>query len=78
LQLEFGQLLQNAGVLPTHQNVEVVNSVNTYVREFVNVREQVSVDNEVRVDIRKISGHNAANYHSYTIQGQPYHSLGTR
>lgn len=73
-------VLQNAGVIPTNQNVKVVNAVDAYVRGSVdaNVRGQVSVDNEVRVDISKINGWNAANYHAYTLQGQPYHSLGTR
>jgi len=37
---------------------------------------RVSVDNEVRVDIRKINGWNAANYHAYDYNGQPFHSLG--
>jgi hypothetical protein len=82
-------VLQNAGIIPTPQNVKVVNTVDTKVVNTVDthvnggnieadVSGNVSIDNEVDVDIKKINGWNAANYEEYTIQGEEFHSLGTK
>jgi len=74
-------VLQNAGIIPTNQNVKVVNTVDTYVnggRIDADVSGSVSVDNEVEVDIRKINGWKAANYYEYKIDGEEFHSLGTK
>lgn len=71
-------VFQNAGIIPTNQNVKVVNEVDTYVRDGkIEAYGSVSVDNEVEVDIRKINGWDAANYRKYTLDGREFHSLGT-
>jgi hypothetical protein len=61
-------VLQNAGIIPTNQNVKVVNSVD--VSGTVDV-------GEVDVNITKINGWRAANYYRYSIDGKPFHALGT-
>lgn len=61
-------VLQNAGIIPTTKNVSVVNSVD--------VRGSVDVG-EVDVNITKINGWRAANYYRYSIDGKPFHALGT-
>jgi len=72
-------VLQNAGLIPTKQNVYVKGGyINADINGTVDIRGSVSVDNEVDVDIRKISGWNAANYYEYKIDGKEFHSLGTR
>lgn len=74
-------VLQNAGIIPTSQNVRVVNTVDSYVKGGnieAEVTGNVDVDNEVEVDIRRINGWNAANYNEYSIDGEEFHSLGTK
>jgi hypothetical protein len=55
-------MLQNAGVLPTNQNVRVVNEVDAYVRGDVSVDGSVSIDNTVDVNIKKINGSKPSTY----------------
>lgn len=50
-------VLQNAGVIPTNQNVYVVNTVG--VDGSVRVSGNVDVDNTVDVNIDEINGSNA-------------------
>ena len=52
-------VLQNAGIIPTNQNVKVVNEVDAYVRGSVDadVSGSVSVDNTVDINIEEINGH---------------------
>lgn len=57
-------VLQNAGIIPTNQNVKVVNEVDAYVRG------SVDVDNTVDVNIDAINGYsrfydNASNRGKY-------------
>lgn len=51
-------VLQNAGVIPTNQNVKVVNEVDAYVRGSVDadVSGSVSIDNTVDINIQEING----------------------
>jgi|LSQX01.1.fsa_nt_gb hypothetical protein len=52
-------VLQNAGIIPTNQNVKVVNSVDTYVsggRIDAKVSGSVGVDNTVNVNLSRING----------------------
>lgn len=76
----WGIFLQNFGVIPTAQKVEVANRVGIYgtvdVDNTVNVSGYVGVSGDVDVDIKRISGWNAANHYSYTIDGKEFHSLG--
>ena len=57
-------VLQNAGVIPTNQNVKVVNEVDAYVRGSVDadVSGSVSVDNTVDVNIEEVNGYDAKAY----------------
>ncbi len=56
-------VLQNAGVIPTNQNVRVVNTVDTYVNGGdIDVSGSVSVDNEVDINISSVNGYNAKSY----------------
>lgn len=80
-------VLQNAGVIPTRQNVYVkggyldienVVRVNGSVDIDNEVKIRGSIDNTVDVDIVKINGWEAANYYEYKINGKEFHSLGTR
>ncbi len=48
-----------------NMNIQKVKVVNT-----------VDIGNEVEVDIVKVNGWNAANYHSYNLDGEEFHSLG--
>lgn len=53
-------VLQNAGVIPTNQNVKVVNTVDTYVNGGnidADVSGSVSVDNTVDVNIERYLVH---------------------
>ena len=59
-------VLQNAGVIPTNQNVKVVNTVDVggSVRVFGKV--DANVDNTVDINISEINGHRNAFYdHGY-------------
>jgi hypothetical protein len=64
-------VLQNAGVIPTNQNVKVVNEVDAYVRgsvdvdNTVDVNGSVSVDNEVDVNLEAINGYNDCFYKNW-------------
>ena len=53
-------VLQNAGVIPTSQKVQGVNSVG--IDGYVNVRGSVSIDNMVDINIRSINGFKNAFY----------------
>lgn len=48
-------VLQNAGLIPTHQNVRVVNTVD--VDGYVRVDGSVNVGNTVDINIAAINGH---------------------
>jgi hypothetical protein len=50
-------VLQNAGIIPTNQNVKVVNTVG--VDGSVRVSGNVDVDNTVDINIDEINGSNA-------------------
>ncbi|NOU48083.1 MAG: hypothetical protein HOO86_13625 [Bacteroidales bacterium] len=56
-------VLQNAGVIPTNQNVKVVNEVDAYVRGSVDVDGSVSVDNTVSVSIDEVLGKDNKKYY---------------
>lgn len=56
-------VLQNAGIIPTNQNVKVVNEVDAYVRGKVNVDGSVSVDNTVAVSIEEVLGKDGKKYY---------------
>lgn len=79
-------VLQNVGIIPASQRVQVTNEVD--VSGSVRVSGSVDVDNTVRVEgsvdvgevdvnISKVNGWKAANFYKYTIDGKEYHSLGT-
>lgn len=58
-------VLQNAGVIPTNQDVRVVNTVDTYVEGGnidADVNGSVSVDNEVDINISSVNGYQAKSY----------------
>ena len=58
-------VLQNAGIIPTNQNVKVVNTVDTYVNGGnidADVSGSVSVDNTVDVNIEEVNGYDAQTY----------------
>ncbi len=59
-------VLQNAGIIPTHQNVRVVNTVNTEVSG------SVTVDNTVDVNIHEINGNSIVTTSSGTHSIFPY------
>ncbi len=73
-------VLQNAGVIPTNQDVKVVNTVKTYVNGGdldANVTGNVNVDNIIDINIRQILGAPAAAYGGYTDKyGIEHYSLG--
>jgi hypothetical protein len=50
-------VLQNAGIIPTNQNVRVVNEVDAYVRGSVNIDNTVDVRGYVDVNIQAINGY---------------------
>jgi uncharacterized membrane protein (Fun14 family) len=60
--------LQNAGVIPTNQDVKVVNTVETHSE----VSGSVSVDNIVDVNIQEINGYNTVTTGSGTHSVFPY------
>jgi hypothetical protein len=63
-------VLQNAGVIPTNQNVRVVNTVDTNADVTGTV--SVSVDNTVDVNIHEINGYNVVTTGSGTHSVFPY------
>jgi hypothetical protein len=61
-------VLQNAGVIPTDQNVKVVNEIDANVRGSVDadVSGSVQIDNTVDINIEAINGKTNAFYdHNY-------------
>ncbi len=71
-------MLQNAGVIPTKQNVYVKGGyIDADINGTVDVEGSVSVDNEVDININHINGWEPANYYRYTLDGKEYHALGT-
>lgn len=75
-------VLQNSGVVPTSQNVNVVNTVDTHVRAGninADVNGTVSVDNTVDVNIEQILGAPAAAFGAYTNKyGREHYALGVQ
>lgn len=55
-------VLQNAGVIPTNQNVKVVNTVDAYVRGSVDVDNTVDVSGYLDVNLEAINGKSNAFY----------------
>jgi hypothetical protein len=51
-------VFQNAGIIPTSQNVKVTNEVDAYVRGKVGIDGSVDIDNTVDVNIHEINGYN--------------------
>ena len=68
-------VMQNAGIISSNQNVNVVNTVG--VDGSVEVNGSVSINDEVEVNLTKINGWQAANYYKYKLDGEEYHALGT-
>jgi hypothetical protein len=69
-------VLQNAGVIPTKQNVYVKGgNIAAEVNGTVDVRGSVDVDNTVDINIREVQGRNVGSRRSYTIDGVEYNSL---
>lgn len=69
-------VLQNAGVIPTKQNVYVKGGyIDAAVNGTVDVSGSVNVDNTVDVNIDEILGRPAGCRTSYTIDGREYQSL---
>lgn len=62
-------VLQNAGIIPTNQNVKVVNEVDAYVRgsvdvdNTVDINGSVDVDNTVSVSIDEVLGSDNKKYY---------------
>ena len=70
-------VLQNAGVIPTNQNVKVVNTVDISGNVDADVSGKVSVDNTVDINIKEVLGSPAAAYSAYTnMYGKEHYSLG--
>lgn len=55
-------VLQNAGIIPTNQNVKVVNTVDVSGNVHANVSGSVSVGNTVDINIKEINGYQAKSY----------------
>lgn len=55
-------VLQNAGIIPTKQNVKVVNTIDANVSGRVNVSGSVGIDNTVDINIEAVNGHKNAFY----------------
>ncbi len=70
-------VLQNAGVIPTNQNVKVANTVDVIGDVKADVSGSVSVDNTVDINIKEVLGSPAAAYGAYTNRnGKEHYSLG--
>lgn len=69
----WGLFLQNLGIIPSKNEVKVVNTVSSVVNGG-NITAEVT--NDVNIDIKKINGWPAANYNEYSIDGYEFHSLG--
>ena len=55
-------VLQNAGIIPTNQNVRVTNQVDAYVRGTVDVDNTVDVTGYIDVNLEAINGKSNAFY----------------
>ena len=55
-------VLQNAGVIPTSQNVKVVNTVDVSGNVDANISGSVSVDNTVDINIEEVNGYQAKSF----------------
>jgi hypothetical protein len=55
-------VLQNAGVIPTSQNVKVVNTVDVSGNVDADISGSVSVDNTVDINIEEVNGYKAKSY----------------
>lgn len=68
-------VLQNAGIIPTSQNVKVINTVDTYTNGG-NINAEISgtvnVSNTVDVNIHEINGHNKVTTGKGTHSVFPY------
>lgn len=65
-------VFQNAGIIPTSQNVKVTNEVDAYVRGRVNIDGSVNIDNTVDVNIHSINGYNQVTTGKGTHSVFPY------
>lgn len=69
-------VLQNAGVIPTKQNVYVKGGyIDADIDGTVDVRGSVDVDNTVDINIQEVQGRYVGSRRSYTIDGVDYNSL---
>lgn len=72
-------VLQNSGIIPTSQNVRVINTVDVDgtvgINGTVDVSGDVSVGNTVDVNIDEILGGPAGCRTSYVINGKEFRSL---
>lgn len=66
-------VLQNVGILPVSQQVEVANTVR--VRGDVDVSGSVSVDNTVDMNIAEINGHRDVFFNNYSSEPNKYYRL---
>jgi hypothetical protein len=55
-------VLQNAGVIPTSQNVKVVNTVDVSGNVDADISGSVSVDNTVDINIEEVNGYQAKSF----------------
>ena len=55
-------VLQNAGLIPTNKNVNVVNTVDVNGNVNADVSGSVSVDNTVDINISEVNGRQAVSY----------------
>lgn len=67
-------VLQNAGIIPTKQNVYVKGGY-VDVNGTVDVRGNVSVDNTVDVNLDEVLGYPVGCRRSYTIDGRQFNSI---
>jgi hypothetical protein len=68
-------VLQNAGVIPTSQNVNVVNGIDANVNGTVTVSGSVDIDNTVDINVKEIQGRSAGSRTSYVLDGKEYQAL---
>jgi hypothetical protein len=62
----WAMVLQNAGIIPTNQNVKVVNTVDTHVTGGTidaDVSGRVDVDNTVSVSVDEVLAKNGQKYY---------------
>jgi multidrug efflux pump subunit AcrA (membrane-fusion protein) len=69
----WGIFLQNAGIIPTKQNVYVKGGyIDAEVSGSVDVNGRVEVDNTIDVNIHEINGHNQVTTRAGTHSVFPY------